>query len=132
MLFLGRISRWWRNRSRDLFVYHDGVAWRRADPLFVGRRLEKVEPEYQTLLSTIHEDVSKLPPGPIREALQRDQNGAAVKLMKVAREVFGLQPLDDAGGVTDGEALGVLTRYFLFMEDLADAAGFTSTPPATG
>ncbi len=132
MFFLRTIQSWLRNRGRLLFRYHDGERWRRADPLVVGRALESNEPEYATLLTVLHDPPEKLPPGTIKTELIKQQTDAAHRLTKLARTVFGLPVLTETGGATDGEALGVLTAYFLFMEDLAEAAGFTSTPPAVG
>ena len=130
MLFLGRLARWWGDRSRAIFVYHDGARRRRADPVAVGAALEAAEPEYLALLAEVNQPPAALPPGPVRAELAARQRAAAARLVAMARKAFGLAQLSDAGGVTDGEALGVLTNYFLFMEDLADEARpFATSPP---
>lgn len=128
MFFWSRLTGYLRNRGRLLFRYHDGARWRRADPLRAGLDLERAEPDYAALLAAVHEEPSKVPAGPVREALQKDQNAAGRRLIAAARKVFGLPELTDAAGLGDGEAMGVLIAYFLFMEGLADAASFTSRP----
>lgn len=132
MLYLGRLARWWRDRSRAIFVYYDGSRRRRADPVAVGAALEEAEPEYISLLAEINQPPAALPPGPVRDELAARQRAAAARLVAMARRAFGLPPLSDADGVTDGEALGVLTQYFLFMEDLADEARPFATSPQPG
>lgn len=122
MLFLGRIAHWFRDRHRNIFLFWDGTRWRRADPLAVGTRLEEVCPDYLALLETIAGQATSAPPGALRDDLLSQQKGAAKKLASAAQQVFGLTPLDDTKGVTGAEAIGVLTRYFLFMEELAAAA----------
>jgi len=122
MLFIGRVSQWLRNRHRNLFLFWDGTRTRRADPLLIGTRLEEECPKYLDLLDTIGKNVTAVPPGPVRDDLLNQQKDAARKLAAAASKVFGLAPLDDTKGVTGAEAIGVLTKYFLFMEELATAA----------
>ncbi len=131
MFFLGTLARWWRDRRRQIFHYHDSFQWRRADPVVVGSRLEEVCPDYQKLLLTLVEDAAKTPPGPIRDSMLDQQRAAGKELARVAMEVFGLLPLSEKGrgGVTRAEAIGVVTKYILFMEELARAAAPFATSP---
>lgn len=129
MLFMSRLSRWWRDAGRHIFHFHDGVRWRRLDPMTVGVRLEQLCPEYPDRLALIGKNPSTVPVGPTRDDLKARQMEAAQELVTAARAVFDLKPLSDDGGVTSGEAIGVLTQYFLFMEDLAtEASVFTDSP----
>lgn len=122
MFFLGRLANWYYNRQRTIFHYRDGKRWHRADPIVVGVRLEEVCPTYLDLLQTIQMNPMESPPGPVRESVIAQRRDAGKKLASAARGIFGLEPLSDTGGVTDGEAIGVITNYFLFMESLARAA----------
>ena len=129
MLFFGRIKNYFRNRSRQIFTYHDGEKQRRADPLVIGTKLEEVCPDYQDLLDLIARDAKEAPVGTVRDDLFRKKKEAALKLDAVARQVFNLKPLTDTDGVTGGEAVGILTQYFLFMAGLArDAELFQPAP----
>lgn len=130
MFFLGRLARWWGDRARAIYRYHDGTRARRADPVAVGAALERFQPDYLDLLADVHKSPAQVPMGLVRDQLVARQREVASKLVELSRKVFGLPVLTDAGGVTDGEALGVLTGYFLFMEELADEARpFGSSPP---
>ena len=132
MLFFGRIAKYFRNRARDIFTYHDGERWRRADPLVIGMQLEEKCPDYQDLLDLIAKDAKNAPVGAVRDDLMKKKKDAAIRLDAVAREVFNLKPLTDTDGVTGGEAVGILTRYFIFMARLAEAAElFTESPLPT-
>lgn len=130
MLFLGRLRRWYVDRARNLFRYHDGTRWRRADPLSVATALEAKCPTYSEHFETINEKPDDTPPGPMRNDLVKRQRAAAFELVKVSRSVFDLKPLTDDAGLGDGEALQVLTWFFVYMEGLAvEAQLFTSSPP---
>lgn len=131
MFFVRTIGRWFRDRARNLFHYHDGSGWRRGDPVLLGTRLEAVCPDYQSLLDTLATDPNKTPPGPLRDAVIGQRKDAAVKLASVAREVFRLAPLCETGpgGVSEAEAIGVIASFFLFMQRLAeDAELFRDSP----
>lgn len=130
MFFLDRLFGRRRDRRRGVFRYSDGARERRADVVAVGRRLEKECPDFAALLDAVRQDPKALPLGPLRDNAARELTAATYRLAAVARAVFELPPVHDAGGVTEGEALGVLTKYILFMEDLATSASFTSTAPA--
>ena len=57
--------------------------------------------------------------GDSRRLLQQ-QKEAVLRLAEVSRKIFELAPLTKEGdGVTDGEAIAIVTRYFLFMEEVA-------------
>lgn len=129
MFFLGRIKRWLTDQQRNIFHYHDGTTWRRADPVLVGRKIEEELPDYLSLFQTIGKDASKVPPGPLAESLRSSKNQAADKLTKVAYSVFGLKPLGTDEGVTEAEALSVMVQYLVFMTELATAAAVFPTSP---
>ena len=131
MFFLSRIANYFHNRARQIFIFHDGERWRRADPLVVGTRLEELCPDYQELLDLIAKDTTLAPVGAVRDDLLKRKKDAALKLDAVARDLFGLKPLTDTGGVTGGEAIGVLTQYFLFMEVLAREANVFPVSPGS-
>lgn len=131
MLFLGRLRRWWIDRSRDLFTYYDGARTRRADPLRVATQLEARCPDYLDHLATLNQKIESVPPGPMRADLLAQQKTAAAELVTAARLVFELPVLTDTAGLGDGEALQVLTRFFVYMEGLADLAQPFGSSPAT-
>lgn len=130
MLFLNRLSRWWRDAGRNIFRYHDGTRRRRADPAAVGQRLETECPQYVELLEILTRADREAPPGPLRDELLAQRREASEKLADVAYKVFDLKPLDDHGGVTKAEAVAVLTSYFVFMENLARDSQLFRTSPA--
>lgn len=134
MLFLGTVRRWWRDRSRHIFHFHDGAGWRRADPVAVGQALEQACPDYQALFDTLAQDLGKLPPGPIRDSVRDQQRAATRELAALAYRVLEIPALAPAGGgvgLTRAEVIAVLARYILFMERLAgDVAPFVTSPGA--
>lgn len=131
MLFLSSIRRWWRDRGRNIFSYHDGSAWRYADPVAVGSALEADLPDYLEILDILAKRPADVPAGSLRKDLVDKQRESLVKLAATARKVFKIAPLDDktGWGATDAQAIGVVTRYFVFMEGLARKAElFTDSP----
>lgn len=132
MFFMRRIRSWWIARNRDIFVYWDGVNRRRGDPIKIGSRLEQFLPNYLELLRAAVKDLTKVPVGPMRDDAAKMKTTAILSLVEAARKVFDLLPLSDFTGVTDGEAMGILTQYFVFMERLAEEAKlFTASPQPT-
>lgn len=131
MFYLGRLRRWWRDRQRHIFWYHDGTRWHRADPLVIGTRLEIECPRYLDFLEMLGKNVEDAPVGPVRKDLLRQKKECAEELVNVARKIFNLKPLDDAGGMTGPECIGQITRYFMYMQELATAAEvFVNSPAA--
>ena len=59
------------------------------------------------------------------------QKAAAVaELVRATRAAFGVEPLTDAGGLTEAETLKVLTGFLAYLIELADAAGpFATSRP---
>ncbi len=131
MFFLSKLSRWWRDRGRAIYTYHDGTRRRRADPVKVHDSLEAQLPGYADGMLLLKKDSAKIPPGPIRDDLITQQRAMATALAGAARVAFDMKPLGDKDGVTDGEAIRVLIEYFLFMEDLAESATIFGNSPGT-
>lgn len=131
MFFLTRLRRWWRDRSRNIFSYDDGVRIRYADPVAVGNDLEAALPDYQSLLGVLAQKTAEIPPGPMRTDLVQQQRDAIKKLSTAARTVFNLPKLDDqtGWGATDAHAIAVITEYFMFMEGLARKAELFQDSP---
>lgn len=129
MLFLHRIRRYFRERSRNIFHFHDGSKQRRGDPIMIGTKLEEVCPDYIELLEMIGKDATKAPVGAVRDDLITQKREASVKLAEASRQAFGVKPLTDTEGLTQAECIHLLTDYFLFMERLArDAELFPDSP----
>jgi hypothetical protein len=123
MLFFGTVAAWARNRGRNIFRYYDGTRWVRADPVVIGNRIEEFLPKYVDLLDLLRKDAAAAPVGPVRTDLVRQQREAMKAIAKGARDVFDLPELGKIrGGVTDPEAIAILTRYHLYMERLAHEA----------
>lgn len=133
-MFLGQMRQWWINRKRNIFIFHDGTRTRRMCPLAVGMKLEEVCPDYIDLLEIIYKDATAAPVGPVRDDLMRQKKEASLKLASVAQTVFGVKPLEELGtdGLTGPEAVAVLTRYFVFMQELAAAAELFPVSQAAG
>ncbi len=132
MFFLSTLRDWLFRRRRDVFTYWDGSKWRRGDPIRIGTKLDEVCPTYIELLRDVVHDVSKDPVGPFRDEAVKAKGTAARMLATAALKVFDLKPLTDTDGLTDGEALGVLTEFFVFMEGVAaEAKVFTTSSSPT-
>lgn len=131
MFFLTRLRRWWRDRGRAIFRYYDGVRTRYADPVEIGTALEQTLPDYQKLLDTLAQKTADLPPGPLRQEMQKQQHDAIKQLAAAARTVFALPKLDSTTGwgAEQSQAVHVVMSYFVFMEGLArDAELFREWP----
>lgn len=120
MFFLGSVRRWLRDRHRNIFRFWDGARYRYADPVAIGTRLEELDPDYQDLLDVLAKKPLDLPVGPVRDDLVKRQHEAIKKLADLARRTFDIPPLSETGeGMSLGECVGVVVRYFVFMEGLA-------------
>lgn len=113
---------WSRDHQRDIFGYWDGTARRRADPLALARELERQCKDYTELLKVLRTPEADVPPGDALAETRTIKEAAASKLVEATRAAFGLKPLEEAGGLTEAETVGVLTSYLLFMEELARRA----------
>lgn len=131
MFYLSALRDWWVTRQRDLFVYWDGTRRRRADPIRAAKAIEQACPDYRDKLLESVQDLAKVPVGPLRNDARERKSRAAEALVAASRQAFGLKPLTDADGVTDGEAVRVLVEFFSYMEGLAnDAQVFPNSPGA--
>lgn len=106
--------------ERDIFVFHDGTGWRRADPIAVGRRIEDACPGFEDHLRTLATQTKDLPPGPVRDDLKAGQRRATQELVKATRAAFGVRELTEAEGLTEAETVALLTAFLNWM---AAAAG---------
>lgn len=119
-MLLTRIVRWLKSmfRPRDrlagrgIFVVWDGTKSRRLDPLVCLRTIGRECPEYEQHLRTLAEAV---PESAVADEAKAQRDRATVELVAAARAAFGLKPLDDAGGLTDAEALGAFAAFLRFM-----------------
>ena len=109
---------------RGIFVYRDGTRKRRADPVAVE----------QAMIDALGEDWRKAvrrldqPPAPLGVVGEQAQAASAEweanhrKVMAAIDAAFGVRPLDDEGGLTEVERMGLLTGYLNFCVDLILAA----------
>ena len=119
MFFFNRLRRWAYNQQRLIFKFWDGDRVRYADPVLVGAALEAAEPEYADLLVTVTRDLSMLPAAVADDARQK-RDRAVERLAAAACKALGVKPLaPDGTGVTQAEAVNLVTDYFLYMEELA-------------
>jgi hypothetical protein len=120
----------WRHPNRDdCFCYYDGFRWRRVDPLVAARTLEAECPEYGELFALLSDDAPAVP-GPVGADLRQQRDDALVKLVAAARKMFGLAPLSDTGGVTEGAVFRALGDFLLWLEAAAeDARPFLTSRP---
>lgn len=122
---------WSRDQERLIFTYRDGTSNRRVDPLAVLRQLESELPDWAAIL-----DQTRAPEMPVAGTvgaeLVQQRKDAVAKLIDAARRLFGVKPLDDTGGLTEAETLGLFTAYLSFMGGLAEEALPLSQSPPVG
>jgi hypothetical protein len=135
---LGRLARWWRDRQRAVFSFHDGARWRRIDPMAAGREIEDtLGDDWPKLLKLLVAERPYCPPELDTAALRADwarmKQDAARKLSGVACKAFGVQPLGDAGGLTEGERIELVAKFFHWLADRREEARpFPTSPSPTG
>lgn len=127
MFFIGTFKQWLHNRRRDVFRFHDGTGWRRADPVRVHAELERALPDFVSRVADAVRDPRMMPVGPLRDEAVGKKKEATQLLIAASRKAFKLADLDDSKGCTDPEALQVLLKYLLFMEDIAERAQVFTT-----
>lgn len=113
----------WQSSRRKVFFYRAGTKSRRVDPLLVVQQLNRVEPNWESLLGTIGSKVPDVLGAEMRAKAEKDRNDAAARLVEVSRTVFDMPPLGhDGSGCTQEEVIGTITGFVLFMGRLAEAA----------
>ncbi|MBP3954964.1 hypothetical protein J8F10_37405 [Gemmata sp. G18] len=130
---LNWIRRLWPRGHRTVYCFHDGTKTRYADPLVIAREVERLCPEYTTLLGFLAEDHSFAgDSGPVVDDLRQQQKDTLAKLVKVAREVFGVQKSPDPlmGFVlTEAASFKLLGDWLVWMSTAAeDARPFSNWP----
>lgn len=124
---------------RQIFAFKVGHEVRYADPIQVDLRIEKAGgPEWWRVVDVVVKlrvPVSPLAAASLDAAAITDRKhkfqASVAELVRLAREAFQLPALDTATGkgVTDAEAIGVLTDYLAFAQKLAeDARPLASSP----
>lgn len=104
------LSNWWNNQDRKIFLYWDGTRKRRGDPMVLLRGLQtRAGFDLETAIRIIDGGANIVPTADFWEHV--------VESVDAARAVFGVQSLED-GGLTEGEMLGLLYDFLLFMDAL--------------
>lgn len=119
------LDSWRRKRAdrRKIFFFRVGGRACRVDPLTIVHRLNQVEPQWETLLGTIGHSVPDVAGAEMRVQAEKARNDAAVRIVEVGRQVFGMPPLtNDERGCTEAEVIGTFTGFVVFMAGLAEAA----------
>lgn len=104
------LSNWWNNRDRKIFLYWDGTRKRRGDPMVLLRGLQtRAGFDLDAAIQIVDGGAGIIPTNDFWEHV--------VDSVEAARAVFGIGSLD-AGGLTEGEMLGLLYDFLLFMDAL--------------
>ena len=112
-----------RDRGREIYRYHDGRRWRRADPLAVYRAL-KAHPEFDWDADPAVAELEwKIP--------EEKDFTSWRKSVDAARDVFGVPRFED-GGLTESELSGLLVDFTAYLGVQKKSGNPPPTsPPAT-
>jgi len=133
-----RLKSWFRRKTnRLIFKYRAGNESRAADPLAVLRILESTGgADWPTLVQQT-ERLCKMPDDMEARLLKTDgkddpakwlerskkRSAATAALVEMSRKAFELEPMNCRGeGVTDLEAIGILSEFLVFTGGLAEEA----------
>lgn len=123
------LFRWLRNRRRNIFRFHDGIRNRAIDPL-VAWRIMWEHPECNPEVD-FEPAVGLAPDG----SRVKFDNGAQDRVLKMAREMFGLKPYSEGSpGLTVAETIELLWSFLAYMRSLKkkpDQSPMTSAPLAS-
>lgn len=103
-------------RDRKIFSFWDGTRWRRVDPLVVFRGLV----DHPTYNMETH---------PL--LVETGDDEAYLVMLQATRDVFGIKPLSDDGGLTECETMGVHFAFSDFMVDLKKSISPGLTPQSS-
>lgn len=144
MLWFSRLRTWLRDRDRAIFRYHDGRAWRWADPVVLLRGVEdKLGSDWLTVLKNVEGRDQTAPTLSSRHAAVEaaDRRKTRESAISAADSLFGLTPLDPetGNGLTEQERMAVLAAFLYYIWGLAAAArplpisrpSGSSPPPAS-
>lgn len=98
------ILRWWRERGRQIFHFHDGRRKRSADPIKVWTALQ-LDPQFE-----MDRHVRELHSHDDKTAAEASQTTSAA-----IRRAFMVDEFDN-GGLTDQECIGVFNAYVSWLE----------------
>ncbi len=113
-MFLTALRRWYWNRHRAIFHYHDGHRRCKIDPVAALIALN-AHPRY---LQDRH----------ILEANEGDPQAIAI-MQEAARDVFGVQPFDGRRGLTISETIDLLIGFDNYLLSLKKSGSLSPTPP---
>lgn len=98
------ILRWWRERGRKIFHFHDGKRSRSVDPIKTWTMLQ-LDPAFE-----MDRHVKEL-----RSEDNRTAAEASRVTTSAVRRAFGIAEFE-AGGLTDQECIGVFDAYTSWLE----------------
>lgn len=105
-------------KERKIYSFFDGENTRRADPLILYKRLSTIAPSLSI-------DIK------ISQSSSKDAIKAHDKVIASIQEVFKVRPLDDTGGLTQGEMLDLLNDFIEWCDRIKKNSGIEQTlsPP---
>jgi hypothetical protein len=126
---------WLRRNRTDIFPYHDGRRWRRADPVAVALKLDDLaDRESMRLLFTramSRADQLRMMDPKLKNAIRAEREHSQQKLAEFARQAFDL-PEFDAGGLTAGEGVELMIAFRVFCSWLIEDARYLADAVAIG
>ena len=85
-------------KNRKIYTFFDGERDRRVDPMIVYKRISTVAPSLSI-------DIK------VSQSASKDAIKAHDTVVAKIQEIFGVRPLDDTGGLTQGEMLDLLNDF---------------------
>lgn len=110
----GWLRRRLAKRQRNIFRYHNGIRWVKADPLEINERLE-TDPEVDDYRAKF-------------KAVVRGELEATTEFDGLLRRVFGLPLYHDGHGLTKLEAFELFGQWLEFVADLKKTLGDLPMP----
>lgn len=113
-MILTAIRRWYWNRHREIFRYHDGTRYCRIDPV--------------AAMISLDQDPNYLPDRHLPGAMEGDPE-SLLFVCRAAERTFGVQRFDGKKGLTIAETIGLLQGFDAYMLALKKNASPLPTPP---
>ena len=104
-LFVRKRTDLYSPTERLIFRYHDGTKIIRADPLELYKKVMDVAPDLDIAIK-------------LANSLHSDAKKGQEEAIATINGIFGLRPLDQEGGVTGIETMGIYDRFWEFCDSI--------------
>lgn len=104
----------YKPNERNIYKYHNGQSWIRADPMVLYKRIMEKAPEIQVEMS-------------VSNSISKDAIKAHSDLINRLRGIFDIKTLE-AGGLTESEVIQLFDHFMEYVDTIKKNSRKLATP----